>query len=90
MARSGVAIGSSVGHAISGFFGGGSSTPAEPQQSSVAAQGQESNSQWGAPKACEVDIKNFTTCMNENQGSMNICGWYLEQLKACQQAAGQY
>jgi hypothetical protein len=28
--------------------------------------------------------------MDQNQGDLNICGWYLDQLKACQQAANQY
>jgi coiled-coil-helix-coiled-coil-helix domain-containing protein 2 len=39
---------------------------------------------------CANDIKSFTECMNQNQGNMTICGYYLEQLKACQQAARQY
>lgn len=39
---------------------------------------------------CMTDVKNFTRCMDENQGNMSICGWYMEQLKACQQAARPY
>ncbi|KAK2629692.1 hypothetical protein QTJ16_000512 [Diplocarpon rosae] len=88
----GVAIGSSVGHAITGFFGGGTPAPAaeQPQQGVLAAQGNDSSSSsWGA-KSCEVDAKQFTKCLDENSGNMQICGWYLEQLKACQQAAKQY
>ncbi|KAH8587575.1 hypothetical protein B0O99DRAFT_694343 [Bisporella sp. PMI_857] len=90
----GVAVGSSIGHAIGGFFGGGSSSQAEAapaQESSVQAagtQGQAQNS-WGA-RDCGVDAKQFTKCLDENQGNMQICGWYLEQLKACQAAASQY
>jgi hypothetical protein len=78
----GVAVGSSIGHAISGFFGGGSSQPAEqqPQDNSVAAQGNAAqNGNWGA-RSCEVDAKQFTKCLDENQGNMQICSWYLEQL----------
>lgn len=30
--------------------------------------------------ACEVDVRNFRNCMDENQGNMSICGWYLDQL----------
>jgi coiled-coil-helix-coiled-coil-helix domain-containing protein 2 len=76
----GVAVGSSIGHAIGGFFGGGSSAPAEQTSGTVAAQGQnqEQNS-WG-PRSCEVDAKQFTKCLDENQGNMQICSWYLEQL----------
>lgn len=79
---SGVAVGSSIGHAIGGFFGGGSSAPAEPQQQdqSVAAQGQaQNNNNWGA-RSCEADAKQFTKCLDDNQGNMQICSWYLEQL----------
>ena len=103
MINSGVAVGSSIGHAIGGFFGGGSSSaPVEQQQQptdAYARTGQAmdnalySNSQSSSTEAtgpCAADIKSFTDCMNQNQGNMTICGWYLEQLKACQQAARQY
>ncbi|KAI1411398.1 hypothetical protein F5Y13DRAFT_165638 [Hypoxylon sp. FL1857] len=83
----GVAVGSSIGHAIGGLFsGGGSSAPAEaaPQQ----ANAQEQQSQWG--NNCQGATKSFTQCMDDHQGNMQICGWYLEQLKACQAAASQY
>lgn len=85
----GVAVGSAVGHTIangvSSVFGG-SSAPVEaaPQQQVAQAQSQ---SQAGP---CEVDARNFTRCLDENNGNMQICDWYLQQLKACQQAAGSY
>ncbi|MCJ1367697.1 hypothetical protein MMC16_006831 [Acarospora aff. strigata] len=95
----GVAVGSSIGHAIGGFFGGGSSSaaPAEAEQGNVNAaptnaygdQAAGGNS-WGAARNCEVDAKQFTKCLDENGGNMQICGWYLDQLKACQAAASQY
>jgi len=83
----GVAIGSTVGHAIGGLFGGGSSQPVE-QQSSSAVTAQSAGQNFG--RSCEADAKQFTKCLDENQGNMQICGWYLEQLKACQAAASQY
>jgi len=103
----GVAVGSSIGHAIGGFFGGGSSAqPAEEQQYQQPATGSQdayaqpmdnglynsqAQSQSQAEQGpCATDIKSFTKCMDENQGNMTICGWYLDQLKACQQAAGRY
>lgn len=66
------------------MFGGGSSAPAEQQQSDNALASQANNdgyqsSQWG-PRSCENDAKTFTKCLDENQGNMRICGWYLEQL----------
>ncbi|KFY81366.1 hypothetical protein V500_11497 [Pseudogymnoascus sp. VKM F-4518 (FW-2643)] len=86
----GVAVGSSIGHAIGGFFGGGSAAPAEAEQSQVAqTQGSAEQSNWGA-RSCEVDAKQFTKCLDENQGNMQTCSWYLEQLKACQSAASGY
>ncbi|KAK5790320.1 hypothetical protein VI817_007607 [Penicillium citrinum] len=86
---SGVAVGSSIGHAIGGMFGGGgSSAPAEaPQQAPAQNQAMDTglyqssatNSSWENP-ACETDVRNFRQCMDENQGNMSICGWYLDQL----------
>ncbi|EFZ01160.1 CHCH domain protein [Metarhizium robertsii] len=81
----GVAIGSSVGHAIGGLFSGGSSEPA-PQP--VQAQATQQQQQWG--NNCQAATQQFTKCMDDNGGNMQICNWYLEQLKACQAAASQY
>ncbi|PNS19588.1 Mitochondrial intermembrane space cysteine motif-containing protein MIX17 [Sphaceloma murrayae] len=88
----GVAVGSSIGHAIGGFFGGGSSAPAAEQQSQLPAENtyNSTGTQYSAQGACANDVTNFRRCMDENQGSLTICGWYLDQLKACQQAASQY
>ncbi|OAP54624.1 hypothetical protein AYL99_11072 [Fonsecaea erecta] len=100
----GVAVGSSIGHAIGGFFSGGgsSSAPVEQQQQPTdayartgdampnALYSQSNSAAAEASGPCAADIKSFTDCMNQNQGNMTICGWYLEQLKACQQAARQY
>lgn len=77
-------MGSSIGHAFGGLFGGGSSSAAEPQQAdnSVANQANDAgyhNSNWGQ-RSCEADAKSFTKCLDENGGNMQICGWYLDQL----------
>ncbi|KAI4165184.1 MAG: hypothetical protein LQ342_001052 [Letrouitia transgressa] len=92
----GVAVGSSIGHAIGGLFGGGSSSvPAESQQGdssvvSSSTNGASSQSNDWGPRSCESDARSFTRCLDENAGNMQICGWYLDQLKACQSAASQY
>ncbi|EER24413.1 hypothetical protein D8B26_005270 [Coccidioides posadasii str. Silveira] len=94
----GVAVGSSIGHAVGSFFtGGSSSAPAEAAQAPPASSApmdnslyQSNSSSWGQSQACETDIKAFRTCMDEHSGNMSICGWYLDQLKACQEAAKQY
>ncbi|KAK3996495.1 hypothetical protein QBC44DRAFT_403628 [Cladorrhinum sp. PSN332] len=87
----GVAIGSSIGHmvgnGISSMFGGGSSSEPAPE-AATQAQAAPQNSAWG--NNCAGATTNFTKCMDENGGNMQICGWYLEQLKACQAAASQY
>lgn len=93
---SGVAVGSSIGHAVGGWFGGGSSSeaaPAAPADQPLAQtnDGQYAmNSSYNPPQRCASQVGNFRTCMDENQGNLTICGWYLDQLKACQGAASQY
>jgi hypothetical protein len=59
----------------------------QPQQGTVATSGQQEQSNWGA-KSCEVDAKQFTKCLDENNGNMQICGWYLEQLVSGIQQCG--
>jgi len=49
-----------------------------------------STSQSQQNQMCAAQVGNFRQCMDQNQGDLNICGWYLDQLKACQQAASQY
>ena len=88
LARSGVAIGSSVGHAIGGLFSGGSSEPAPQPVQAQPQQQQQQQQQWG--NNCQAATQQFTKCLDDNGGNMQICNWYLEQLKACQAAASQY
>jgi hypothetical protein len=81
---SGVAMGSSIGHAIGGFFGGDNNHPATERQaanSSVTSQQDnvDRGNQWGASN-CDDAAKQFTTCMDDNGGNMQICQWYLDQL----------
>jgi len=91
----GVAVGSSIGHAIGGLFSGGSSNPPAETQQAPPPQTQSMNNSlyqsnaWANP-ACETDVRNFRKCMDDNKGDLSICGWYLDQLKACQAAARQY
>lgn len=68
------------------MFSGGSSAPAEPQQAAPAQpmdsglyQSNAANSSYENP-ACQTDVLNFRKCMDEQQGNMSICGWYLDQL----------
>ena len=91
----GVAVGSTIGHTlgagITGMFGGSSSSaPAEaaPQQQQVAAYQQQQTQEQA--KHCDADARSFTRCLEDNNGNMQICDYYLQQLKACQEASRQY
>jgi hypothetical protein len=91
----GVAVGSAVGHTIgaglTSMFGGSSSAPVEQQQQdTLPAQQNYATQQTQGGAACDVDARNFTRCLGENEGNMQICDYYLQQLKACQEASRQY
>ncbi|CAG8610727.1 9969_t:CDS:2, partial [Paraglomus occultum] len=97
----GVAVGSTIGHTlgagISGLFGGrGESAPAPEQtqgQYTPQPQQQEryhsfdNNDDMRNQTACETDAKALTKCLQQNNHDINLCQWYLENLKACQQMA---
>lgn len=87
----GVAVGSTIGHTlgagITGMFGG-SSAPAEPVQQDVAPI-QQSNYNTQSVQ-CDADARNFTRCLEDQSGNMTACDYYLQQLKACQEASRQY
>lgn len=90
----GVAVGSAVGHTlgagITSMFGGSSSSaPVEQQQQPVQQYASQTQQQQGAA-VCDVDARNFTRCLSDNDGNMQICDFYLQQLKACQEASRQY
>ncbi|AMD20142.1 HCL009Cp [Eremothecium sinecaudum] len=89
----GVAVGSAVGHTIgagiTGLFSGSGSAPAEAQPQQVAAAAPQQQYQEQA-RHCDVDARNFTRCLEDNNGNMQICDFYLQQLKACQEAARLY
>jgi hypothetical protein len=82
-----------MGNAITGLFGGsGSSEPAPANNNTQAAANPQTNntynSSWG--NNCAGATEQFTKCLDQHGGNMQICGWYLEQLKACQQAAANF
>lgn len=51
---------------------------------------QSSYGQQQASGPCAADTAKFTQCFDKTGGDMSACGFYLEQLKACQQAARNY
>ncbi|SCU81766.1 LAMI_0B07580g1_1 [Lachancea mirantina] len=90
----GVAVGSAVGHTIgaglTGMFSGSGSEAAEQQPQQLQQQPQQQSFAQEQGRFCDVDARNFTRCLEENSGNMQICDFYLQQLKACQEAARQY
>lgn len=87
----GVAVGSTIGHTlgagITSMFGG-SSAPAEAPQQDLAAQQQYNNQEQA--RTCDADARTFTRCLEENNGNMQVCDFYLQQLRACQEASRRY
>ena len=76
----GVAIGSTIGHAISGIlFGSSSSYAFVPVEQ--AAPVQQQACQRGS--LCEVQVKDFTQCLEK--ADLQSCSWHPEQLKAVSQ-----
>ncbi|KAL4061709.1 hypothetical protein V8B97DRAFT_963152 [Scleroderma yunnanense] len=81
----GVAVGSTIGHGLSNMLFGGSSSHA-PAPVEQAAPVQQQAYQRGP--SCEVQAKEFTQCLDK--ADFQSCSWYLQQLKACQEAAAPY
>ncbi|KAK0547647.1 hypothetical protein OC845_003976 [Tilletia horrida] len=94
----GVAVGSSIGHGISGMlFGGGgrAEAPVDQQQAQSQYPAYDQAAQQGAYQqttatTCEAQAKDFTRCLEASGNDFQACSYYLEALKACQQAARPY
>ncbi|CAI4047899.1 hypothetical protein SKDZ_13G1340 [Saccharomyces kudriavzevii ZP591] len=92
----GVAVGSTIGHTlgagITGMFSGSGSesAPVEQQQQNMSNTSGQTQMDQQMGRTCEMDARNFTRCLDENNGNFQICDYYLQQLKACQEAARQY
>ncbi|KAG8723345.1 hypothetical protein FRC09_003730 [Ceratobasidium sp. 395] len=81
-----VAVGSTVGHGLSSMLFGGRSEAPPPAEYQQPVQQQQYQQNSGI--SCDFQAKEFTKCLET--GDVNTCGWYLEQLKACQAAARPY
>lgn len=71
------------------LFGGRTYEAAPPAEPAPPAQSMDSFSQQNTGINCDVQSKDFITCL-EKTNDMNACAYYLEQLKACQAAARGY
>jgi coiled-coil-helix-coiled-coil-helix domain-containing protein 2 len=82
------------------LFGGSSSqqesqAPVDPYSTQAQGMnpelyGNQTSMQQQASGPCVPQVNGFKQCMESNNSDLNICGWYLDQLKACQAAASKY
>jgi coiled-coil-helix-coiled-coil-helix domain-containing protein 2 len=76
------------------FFGGSGAqqheeAPLDPYaaNSQGGAEMQRASAQQGP---CVPQVQGFKLCLEQNNNDLTVCGWYMEQLKACQAAASKY
>ena len=81
----GVAIGSSIGHAVGSMFGGGGHE-AQPVQ---VSQDQQQNDQKQLENPCEVEWRQFVEC-TQNQTDMNYCQSFNDLFKNCKSRYAGY
>ncbi|KAG0205160.1 hypothetical protein BGX33_008060 [Mortierella sp. NVP41] len=90
----GVAVGHSIGNAVTSAFGMGSSShqqqipETQPRQAQQTAYGNQPTNPSPAA-SCDENAKAFTRCLDATNNDMSVCQFYLEQLKACQAFAAQ-
>merc|ERR1712122_171778 len=91
----GVAIGSVVGHAVTGMSGG-SSAPAEqqyaqppPQQYQQPPPQQYQQQPPQQQEACAWEVKQFVQCA-QNQSDISLCEGFNQALKDCKQRFQMY
>lgn len=84
----GVAVGHSVGHAITGMFSGGggsSSSSAAPEQQAAAAPQQYPAGSAPVYNACELDQRAFMKCLEQNNNDIASCQMFYDLYKQCMQ-----
>ncbi len=70
-----MAVGHTVGRAITGMFYSGAPMAADEAYESARA----------APVQCSADTKKFLDCMSQNHDDIASCQMYLEMMRQCQQ-----
>lgn len=76
--------GHTVGHAVTGMFGGSSNNEVQPQAQPVQAMPMEqSNQQNGG--ACAFEIKQFLQCA-QNNDDISLCSGFNEAIRQCKEA----
>lgn len=83
-------MGSAIGNAL---FGSTHENAAQEQQQQPDLQAQQytaaANGQSASEQSpCAFDVQRLGSCLGQNNGDMDVCGWYLQQLKVCKQVNG--
>ncbi|GAA5878658.1 hypothetical protein JCM16303_002160 [Sporobolomyces ruberrimus] len=86
----GVAVGSTMGHGLSNMLFGGRggseevAAPVTPQEQSQFVQATNVGGK------CDIQAKDFVSCLNATANDTQSCSYYLDMLKQCQAAAAPY
>merc|ERR1719444_787583 len=87
----GVAVGSVVGHAMTGGMGGGGGAQPEQPVQQQPPQPAYQQQQYGQPQepqgACAWEIKSFIQCAQQ-QSDLTLCEGFNEALRQCKSANG--
>ncbi|GAA6060076.1 hypothetical protein JCM10212_003037 [Sporobolomyces blumeae] len=85
----GVAVGSTVGHGLSNmlFGGGGGQAVQAPTTPAEQTQFVQATNVGGK---CDIQAKDFVSCLNATGNDTQSCSYYLDMLKQCQTAAAPY
>lgn len=88
----GVAVGSTVGHVVSGaLLGGGGghqeAAPAPAQAAPPAAYDQTQQYQQQPGPVCQLELKQFLEC-TQTQSDLSLCQGFNEVLRQCKVANG--
>lgn len=91
----GVAVGSAVGHTIgaglTGLFGGSRSEQPVQQEAAPAEAAAPAATQTDpAEKPCAFDAQNLARCLEDSDGDITACDYYMQMLKSCKAASKEY
>ncbi|RHZ45858.1 hypothetical protein Glove_645g12 [Diversispora epigaea] len=99
----GVAIGSTISRGVSSLFSGsneegstdsgGAPLPAQERIPPQSLYNDNNDSPFQSDdfgnNGCQTNARDLVKCLEQNNNDINVCQWYLDSLKACQQMASQ-
>lgn len=81
--------GHTVGHALTGAFGGGSSSEAAPAPAAAAPQQGYASSNQDPSGPCAWEVKQFIQCA-QGQSDLTLCEGFNEALRQCKSQNAQF